>query len=229
VSPHLDDAVFSAGGLMARMADAGWDVVVLTVFTGSVSNPCGFALACQLDKGLGADVDYMALRREEDLRACGLLGVRAVWLPFLEAPHRGYGSARALFGDVLAGDDVAGAVAEAVGAWDADVVMAPQAVGGHVDHVQVVRAMARVRPAVTVWWRDFPYLARAAAAEPFRGRFEGLADAAVEVDLGRKLGACAAYRSQIGFQFGGEAGLRERLGETGGVERFRVEGDVRLP
>ena len=38
-------------------------VTVVTCFTRSVPDPQGFALACQLDKGLGPEVDYMALRR----------------------------------------------------------------------------------------------------------------------------------------------------------------------
>ena len=37
VSPHLDDAVFSAGGTLARLAAAGHEVTVVTVFTGSVA------------------------------------------------------------------------------------------------------------------------------------------------------------------------------------------------
>ena len=64
LSPHLDDAAFSCGGLLASLAQAGWRVVMATLFTGSVAEPKGFALACQLDKGLGPEIDYMALRRE---------------------------------------------------------------------------------------------------------------------------------------------------------------------
>ncbi len=69
LSPHLDDAVFSAGGLLASLAAQGWRVVMATTFTQSVPDPKGFALACQLDKGLGPEVDYMALRRDEDRAA----------------------------------------------------------------------------------------------------------------------------------------------------------------
>ena len=66
LSPHLDDAVFSCGGTLARLAGAGWRVVVATLFAASVPDPTGFALACQTDKGLAPDVDYLALRRDED-------------------------------------------------------------------------------------------------------------------------------------------------------------------
>lgn len=97
LSPHLDDAAFSCGGTLHRLAQAGWDVTMATLFTGSVRDPQGFALACQTDKGLGPQVDYMALRRDEDAAAARSLGIVARHLPFREAPHRGYGSAPELF------------------------------------------------------------------------------------------------------------------------------------
>ncbi|MCH2488188.1 MAG: PIG-L family deacetylase, partial [Erythrobacter sp.] len=86
ISPHLDDAVFSAGGTLAEHAMAGDEVTVLTCFTGNVPEPTGFALACQLDKGLAPDIDYMALRRDEDHDACAKIGATALHWPFLEAP-----------------------------------------------------------------------------------------------------------------------------------------------
>ncbi len=90
VSPHLDDAVFSMGGLMAALAEEGHELHLITCFTRSVPDPSGFALACQLDKGLSAEVDYMALRRQEDVVACQQLSVQPHWLDLPEAPHRGY-------------------------------------------------------------------------------------------------------------------------------------------
>lgn len=115
VSPHLDDAVFSAGGTLATLTAAGWRVSVVTCFTASVADPCPFALSTQLDKGLPADLDYMALRRAEDERALAVLGARPVHLPLPEAPHRGYRDASELFGGIHAGDEVAGPLGEALG------------------------------------------------------------------------------------------------------------------
>ncbi len=230
LSPHLDDAVFSAGGTLARLADAGWAVTIATVFTRSVPDPRGFALACQLDKGLDASVDYMALRREEDRRACAVLGAEPVFLPLEEAPHRGYGSAPALFGAVRDDDAAAAAieavVADAIGRVRPDLLLAPQAIGGHVDHVLTVRALRALgRREPVLWWRDFPYVARGAdAAAPFGAEFEALGERAAAIDEARKGAACACYGSQIGFQFGGAAGLARLIGDAGGRERFRVEG-----
>ncbi len=66
LSPHLDDVAFSCGGTLVGLAAGGWETHLATAFTASVPDPQGFALACQLDKGLGPEVDYMALRRAED-------------------------------------------------------------------------------------------------------------------------------------------------------------------
>ena len=238
LSPHLDDAAFSCGGTLALLGRRGWQVVLATVFTTSVENPTGFALACQTDKGLGPEVDYMALRRDEDRAAAEALGLGApLWLPFREAPHRGYGSASELFAPPRADDDVAEPIAEALRALLAslnpDVLFAPQAIGGHVDHVAVVRALELLAPAAPIaWWRDYPYAVRTdAPAEPFRELMAALPEDQVMLTpepLAAKRAACLSYGSQIGFQFGGPDGLDAALAGSGTVERFRLQGAVDL-
>ena len=228
LSPHLDDAAFSCGGTLARLSRDGWRVVVATVFTRSVPVPQGFALACQLDKGLGPEVDYMALRRAEDRNAMAALGAGSpVHLSLPEAPHRGYDSAEALFEHPCQADRIAGEirplVRDLVARYAPDLVLAPQAIGGHVDHVQVVRALDRLdRP--ILWWRDFPYTIRSdVPRRPFADLFATLPVRPVALDppsLEARLAACAAYRSQLGYQFGGPEGLEAKLAQAGAVEVF---------
>ena len=235
LSPHLDDAAFSCGGMLATLAASGWRVVMATVFTQSVADPAGFALACQLDKGLDASVDYMRLRRAEDAAAASHLGVEVRHLPFREAPHRGYGSAPDLFAEVRADDAIVEHLAPAFAALVAetapDLILAPQAIGGHVDHLQVVAALRRIaldRP--MLWWRDFPYTVRQAVPKaPLANTFAELPVREIVLDAGAqaaKAEACAAYASQLGFQFGGRSGLVDRLGAEAGRERFAVEGTL---
>lgn len=215
VSPHLDDAAFSAGGLLAARAAAGWQVTVATCFTGNVARPHGFALACQLDKGLGPDVDYMALRRAEDVAACAALGATAVHLPFLEAPHRGYGSAPELFAARLADDDAVDRLAPALAPLvaDADLILGPLCLGDHVDHWIVRDALEKVADDVLLW-EDWPYADRApATGEPV------LVEPLTPATRTARIAACAEYRSQLGFQFGGEEAMRARVA-TISAERF---------
>jgi LmbE family N-acetylglucosaminyl deacetylase len=229
LSPHLDDAVFSCGGTLAVLAREGWRVVMATLFTRSVPDPQGFALACQLDKGLDPSVDYMALRRAEDIEAARRLGIASpLHEPLPEAPHRGYGSAAALFGPLRPDDDVAdtlgGAIRSLIHDVQPDLVLAPQAIGGHVDHVQIVRAMPDLDVPI-LWWRDYPYVTRGASPpEPFRDQMAALATWTVPLDgaaRAAKENACLAYASQLGFQFGGAERLRDALRQGEGAEQFR--------
>ena len=236
VSPHLDDAAFSCGGTLALLSQAGWKVTVCTLFTRSVPEPGAFALACQLDKGLPPDADYMAIRRAEDVQACARLGAAQVWLDFPEAPHRGYDHPAALFGALHPGDEVhiglAAALTHVLRATP-DLVLAPQAIGGHIDHVQAVRALRlALTPGVPVlWWTDFPYAARPHThpACPFEQEMTALPTWSVEGQAATRLAACACYVTQLGFQFGGRGGLDDILSATGAVERFRLEGCLTVP
>ena len=212
ISPHLDDAVFSAGALLWTLRKRGWRVVVATVFTGNAARPSGFALACQLDKGLSADIDYMALRRQEDRQACAALDVEPVHLPLLEAPHRGYANAAALFDLVLPDDRVEAQVCAALTAVLAvmrpDVVLTPSAIGNHVDHVIVRRAAEATADPRRLWlWEDWPYVDRSNSIDRFGSRGLQLSPEARTA----KTRACALYASQLGFQFGGAGALAAQI------------------
>ena len=231
VSPHLDDAAFSAGGVLALLTDAGHHVRVITCFTGSVASAdCSeFALSTQLDKGLPADVDYMALRRDEDLAALAVLGAEPLHLPLREAPHRGYTSPADLFAGRHPGDDVAGALVPALlgELADADLVLAPQAVGDHVDHQVVAAAIGALadggalRRERVAWWRDAPYALR----HPDAAGAPEVAGDEVVVGIGgvleRRVAAARSYVTQVGFQFGGTAQVAGALGRLARDEGAR--------
>ncbi|MFI7583564.1 PIG-L deacetylase family protein [Kocuria sp. M1N1S27] len=233
VSPHLDDAAFSAGALLAGLAARGAQVRVATVFTASVPGPEGFALACQTDKGFGPDVDYMALRRAEDEAAMAALGVRAVHLGLAEAPHRGYADAAALFGPVVAGDEgtpesVAAALAQELagpGTPAPDLVLGPAGLGDHVDHRHVRDALelvSRRHGPPVVRWDDLPYALRLPSGAG--GAHERPATAA---ETRAKLAACASYPSQLGFQFGDVTAMAAALRSRS--ERFSGDPERTVP
>jgi hypothetical protein len=139
-----------------------------------------------------------------------VLGTRWEHLPFREAPHRGYESAAELFAGVRPDDLVWQDVREALRPYDADLWLAPQGLGAHVDHLQVVRAVAALdRP--TAWWRDAPYVLKAPDAAPSPDLPGGLSPVHLPGDRDRRADACACYASQLGFQFGGEPGMRDAL------------------
>ena len=237
LSPHLDDVAFSCGGIAALLSDSGWNTILVTVFTRSVVPAKGFALDCQLGKGLSADIDYLALRRQEDMHAAAALGFTAMlWLDFPEAPHRGYGSAPALFGAVLETDDIGQAVADALqtinSAKQPSLILAPQGLGAHVDHQIVVQAAMHVfSPNRLSFYRDTPYAIRAPDSRPLPD-VPTTPEAVIPIapTLERKIAASCAYETQIGFQFGGAAALGDSLRafairEGGGLPAERLTGE----
>ncbi len=211
LSPHLDDAAFSCGGTVALMVQLGWRVVIATAFTKSVSAPSGFALACQLDKGLSADVDYMALRRDEDEAFARVVGANEVlWLDHPEAPHRGYSSAPELFRGMGPNDnvwhDLVGDLAALRDRLRPDIAFIPTGIGEHVDHLQVIRAVETVPDlgSLILQYRDMPYAIRTPASDADGDPLDSLLHAVdVSSTLSTKLRGAACYTSQIAFQFGG--------------------------
>ena len=224
VSPHLDDAVFSAGGTIAAFVAAGYRVCVVTCFTATVPDPSPFALSTQLDKGVPADVDYMGLRRTEDVAACAVLGAEHVHLPLPEAPHRGYRSAVDLFNGVHPDDDIGGALAQALKPLltHARLVLGPQALGDHADHRIVAEQVATLAPQV-LWWRDTPYALHRPDAPPWT---IVSAEAQHSIDIGPylpdKIAAARCYTTQLRFQFGDPAWVGPRLQELAIAEAART-------
>jgi len=205
ISPHLDDVAFSCAGTAMLLACDNWKVTVVTVFTQSVPDPQGFALRCQTNKGLAPEVDYMALRRDEDREFCRRAGLaEPVHLGLPEAPHRGYRNAEDLFNGIHEQDEAW----RSIPAWKADLVFVPQGLGNHADHLQVSRALAG--PAVL--YQDAPYALRIGARSPILVETEFVQE--------QKLWAIEAYRTQLPFQFGGSLGMRQALGNW--EERFTV-------
>jgi len=120
VSPHLDDAIFSLGATCADLTGRGVHVTALTLFAGDpgCSRPAG---SSNRRAGFATVGEAARRRRLEDNRACVLLGVTPLWLPYNddESFARDAGALTA---------DLAAALAEA------DVVLVPGHPLRHPDH-----------------------------------------------------------------------------------------------
>lgn len=91
LSPHLDDAVLSLGAAIAGAAAAGASVRVVTVLAG---DPASARPAGPWDRAAGFRTagEAARARREEDRRACEIVGAEPVWLPFGDVEYgRGAG------------------------------------------------------------------------------------------------------------------------------------------
>ena len=128
VSPHLDDGVLSVGAAIASWASAGATVELLTVLA---CDPDSEAPAGGWDRrgGFATEGDSARARREEDRRACAVIGATPVWLPFGSVDYERHGDE----------EDVRRAVEDAVAG--ADVVLLPGFPLTHPDHAWLARTL----------------------------------------------------------------------------------------
>ena len=89
VSPHFDDAVLSLGAWLASIAGRGEHNEIVTVFGG---DPTSDLPAAEWDRLCGFSTAGAAARarREEDRRACEILGIRGECLAFPDEQYGGH-------------------------------------------------------------------------------------------------------------------------------------------
>ncbi len=128
VSPHFDDAVLSLGATMASWSRGGSHVTLLTVLG---CDPDSLAPAGGWDARAGFETEAAAARarRQEDRRACSVVGASPVWLPFGSLDYDRHGD----------DDAVRGAVRSAIDG--ADAVLLPGSPLTHPDHAWLVRML----------------------------------------------------------------------------------------
>jgi LmbE family N-acetylglucosaminyl deacetylase len=224
LSPHLDDAALSCGGQIHARARRGERVSIVTLFAGGAPPAAELsALAADLHRRWGLDSgDAVAVRRDEDRRAARELGAECVQLDLPDAIYRFdrrgtplYSTLAALFLDPADDDHAMDSPLRAALAAlpESAVVVAPLAIGGHVDHRAVREAALAVVPRDRLWfYEDFPY------AERWRVRRRALAkqrgwetrvEAIGDDELLAKCRAIACYASQLG-PIWSDAAERER-------------------
>ncbi len=221
LSPHLDDAVLSCGGALHRWGQEGRPVEVITVFAGDPILPLPpFAQA--LHALWNAGEEAMAMRRAEDREALALLRATPIHWTFPDVIYRLDAHGQPLCrerGDLFRPPHPDEAIwieriREALDAlpWvEGDWLLAPMALGGHVDHRLVRMAVEGWRrPGVRRgFYEDFPYAER----EEFAGLPGGQPWVVelTEEDLEAWAMAIRAYRSQWPIFFATEEDLRERV------------------
>ena len=167
LSPHLDDAVLSAGATISARVRAGDEVCVATAFTGTGAAPS----------------DLARRRREEDLRAAALLGFEALHLGLPDAPFRdpAYCTYDAIvFGpedrpcDLRARQTLSDMLALLLDARPFDHIVAPLGVGGHIDHRLTFAALDHLATTARVrYYEDRPYAFATDAVEVRWGALSG--------------------------------------------------------
>lgn len=221
LSPHLDDVVFSCGGLVAQLAASGHEVEIVSCLTEGPDAGAQFSSEVQaLHKLWKMDTDdeiasIWQRRRDEDEAAVAALGARRALLGYRDSIYRGgmYYSRDTVMNHVQPGDweTLTRLSAELVERWRATpraVVYLPLAIGHHVDHQLVFMTSGALRDAgAEVWhYEDFPYVYRERHALELRLAELGARYRPRIVDvtehIEKRLTAIALYANQIEATFG---------------------------
>ena len=239
LSPHMDDAALSCGGLIHRQVSAGQRPLVISLFAGQPPRDVTLSEFAQFQHARWGNAgEAVGARWAEDQAAMAELGADYLRLNYRDCIYRGrehvpewyYASEEAIFGSVHPAEyglpaELADALSELIPPGEGGTrhepfgtLYAPLTVGNHVDH-QVTFATALVLKAQgwrVRYYEDYPYveregaLAAALAARGIQGwRYETVP--LDEDDLAAKMRAIARYPSQVGVLFGDAQAMARRV------------------
>ena len=146
VSPHLDDAVLSAGGLIYDQSRAGIPVEIWTFMCGYAPEGAVSPFAQLLHSmwGFSSAEETTRMRREEDQQAAAIVGAEVLHFDFLDCIYRRGVDGEWLYSDVFLPPhpedaDIPARIVETIASRlePDDVLVCQLAVGSHVDHVLV--------------------------------------------------------------------------------------------
>lgn len=237
LSPHLDDAVYACGGLIAAQTRAGEHVEVWTVFAGDPPAGRISPFARSMHERWELAGPSFSGRRAEDETACAMLGAKCRHYPYRDAIYRRAGRRGRLlypthshvFGRLLRSDRVLSnelaARLERELPQDADLVC-PLGLGHHVDHA-LTRLVAERLGRPLTYYQDLPYaVQKSGQNDQVTDRAWQQEVVALSADaLGLWRSAAAAYQSQLALCWETEGGLHEALGayakDAGGLRLWR--------
>ena len=183
LSPHLDDAVLSAGGLICEQTKTGIPVEIWTFMSGYSADIVEYSFLAQINHagwGFSSAEETILARRAEDLEAAEILGAKPVHFEFLDCIYRRSGDGEWLY-DFTPPEDITELPALSMKAITSppqgedaalpariaaaitprllpdDVLVCQLSVGSHVDHV-LVRQAAELLNRPLLYDIDIPYL-----------------------------------------------------------------------
>ncbi len=237
LSPHLDDVALSCGGQIYAATQEGKRVLIVTVTAGDPVAPVSdYAASLHTRWEL---VDATEARRQEDLVASAILGAQSLHWSVPDCIYRVDSEGAPFY---VSDADIFGAIAPAeMGLVDelaaqmrrlpsAQQVIAPLAVGQHVDHQLTRRAAEQAFGNESLlYYEDYPYAQQPGKlAQVISPGDRGWLAEVVTFDaraLSAKYAAVAAFRSQVSTFFRDQADLEAQVGgyvsAIGGERRWR--------
>lgn len=225
ISPHLDDAIFSAGGLILELSGKT-SVTIATLFTKAGAPPYTQSAKMHLRHSgyaVASAEDLISMRKQEDLRVCKMAGVNFQHLGFTDAMWRKK-SRISLIGkifsnifpeinhlypfykfNVISGkpakedsatvNSIKDSLISLVGELGNVVIFCPIGVGNHVDHIIVRDVCAEIFPRA-IFWTDFPYHINFKADNNFISKMS-LSPCSWNKNLAKKKDLILEYKTQV--------------------------------
>jgi len=223
ISPHLDDVALSCGGYLSRLADAGKQVIIVTVATEDV--PENFSLSPMMKwrhiiwrQGNSP----FLVRRCEDISAASILGVQFEHFDMLDAIYRCDRFDNPLYPEKITKVPIQALdrvdflpilctkLKKILSTWAGEQIQVycPLGIGEHIDHIIVRSAVEEVfESQKIIYYEDYPYIAKLSSIqhpnEP-SNTFENWKTIIVKLSSGEieaRIAAVASYASQIPILF----------------------------
>lgn len=235
ISPHLDDAVLSAGGLIYEQTRAGTEVEIWTFMCGFPPDDqlSPFAQILHFEWGIREAAEVVTARRAEDVKAASIVGAKAVHFDYLDCIYRRGRNGDWLYSDVYLPPhedepDLPTRIAESISARlePTDQLVCQLALGSHLDHVTVRRAVELLQRPI-LYDVDIPYLFNFPdELAPKTAGMKETVHTVSETGLGYWQDAIVAYASQMGMLFDSPEAMRSKIhqywSENGGIRLWSI-------
>jgi LmbE family N-acetylglucosaminyl deacetylase len=224
VSPHLDDAILSCGGIIHSLISSGHIVEIWTIFAGLPENILftDFAKRLHLRWNL-EDQNAIKYRREEDKKACKILGAKYKYFNFLDCIYRHKNDGQPLvskednlFQDIdgnqlLLVKEIANSIYKKLP--ENTILISPLAIGKHVDH-QIVKMALISKSKQNLWFYvDYPYVVKESSSfsPTFKGDLQEENFLLMDINLKKWKLAVSAYQSQISTFWNGNIEMFQKI------------------
>jgi LmbE family N-acetylglucosaminyl deacetylase len=244
ISPHLDDAALSCGGLINYLSDKT-SVSVVSVFTAVSSHPYTLSARAYLRQCKNPDAKKLFdQRKEEDRKIFNLRGVKTIHLDFIDAQWRKKDRLNFLERivsriipeishiypiyrwHVVSGviskldkkmiDEIKEALSQIINSDQKSIVFCPLGIGKHVDHIITRECCLEIFDHNLGLWSDFPYNKKSVLVLPDKEKYDEIN---YSFDKQKKKDLIRAYETQYDAMFPGDSINIED-------ERFYIKKDV---
>jgi len=228
LSPHLDDAILSCGGLLAQQSKEGITVEIWNLMGGipPIDAPLSdLASSVQADWGTDTAKETLIMRLSEDRLAAERIGAIPRYFDFLDCIYRHDIDGAPLYTeDIFAADKIVplhtaddGLITQITSLLqkkllDDDILICPLGIGNHPDHLVVRQAAERINRPLR-YYADIPYalLEYSEQLAEMTDKFSAGQYPISEDDLSLWQEAISAYASQLPVLFGGEEMMKDAI------------------